>query len=104
MTSLDLPPGKAIPLVDEITKLFNPPTMSALDARYAGGGGGSAGYEYVQSTPLATWTIPVPVGMGRRPNVDVYIAGELIDSDVSASSTQVVVTFPSPQVGTAVLS
>lgn len=98
----DIPEGKAFVLVDLVTGLFPQITMDTLDDRYAGDGSGA--FEYIQSTPLATWTIPVPLTMARRPNVDVYIADELVDTDVTASTTQVVITFPSPQVGSAVLS
>lgn len=103
MTEFDIPEGYAIPLVNTSTKLFPNPTMNALDARY-GGSSGDPGYEYVQSTPLATWTIAVPGAMGRRPNVAVYIGGEMVESDVVADATQVVITFPEPVAGTAVLT
>ncbi len=103
MTNFDIPPGYGIPLVDLNTDLLNTPTMTALDARYGGSGGDNA-FEYIQAVPLATWVIAVPGTMGRRPNVDVYIANELVDADVVASTTQVSITFPSPQIGSAVLS
>ncbi len=102
MAELVIPPGYGVPLVNLTTDLLPAPTMAALDARYAGGGSGA--YEFVQATPLATWTIPVPSGMARRPSVTVYIGDELVDSDVVADDTQVVVTFSSPQTGTAVLT
>lgn len=103
MASFDIPDGYAVPLVNQTTKLFPQPTMNALDARY-GGSSGDPGYEFSQLSPLATWTIPVPVEMGRRPNVAVYVAGEMVETDVTADSTQVVITFPTPVAGTAVLT
>ena len=102
MAEIDIPPGYGIPLADLTTGLLPTRTMDALDARYIGGAGAS--FEYVQSTPLATWTIPVPGTFGRRPDVAVYIGNESVDSDVQATSSQVVVTFASPQSGTAVLT
>lgn len=103
MGDITIPPGYGVPLVNLTTDLFPQPTMNALDARY-GGVSGDPGYEYVQASPLATWTIPVPVQMGRRPNVAVYVAGEMVETDVTADSTQVILTFPEPVAGTAVLT
>jgi hypothetical protein len=103
MADIAIPPGYGVPLVNLTTDLFPAPTMNALDARY-GGSGGDPGFEYVQSTPLATWTIPVPGAMGRRPNVAVFVGGEMVETDVTASPTEVVVTFPEPVAGTAVLT
>ncbi len=103
VTNVDIPAGFGIPLVNLNTDLFPAPTMTALDSRYGGAGGDNA-FEYIQSTPLATWVIAVPGVMGRRPNVDIYIANELVEADVVASTTQVTITFPSPQSGSAVLS
>lgn len=71
----------------------------------AGPPGDNLAFEYTQATDLSTWTIPVPVGFGRRPSVAVYLAsGEAVMADVSASSTSVTITFASPQSGSAVLS
>jgi hypothetical protein len=61
----------------------------------------AAGEEYSFLTPLATWTIPHT--LGRKPSVSVFIGGEEVLTDVTASSTQVTITFPTPQVGTATL-
>lgn len=60
------------------------------------------GVEWVQATPLATWTIPH--SLGRRPAVALYIGGESVEADVAATSTTVVITLPSPMAGTAVLT
>jgi hypothetical protein len=103
MVDIAIPEGYGVPLVNLTTDLFPLPTMNALDARY-GGSSGDPGYEYTQSTPLATWTIPVPGAMGRRPNVAVYVAGEMVETDVTSSLTEVVITFPEPTAGTAVLT
>lgn len=46
----------------------------------------------------ATWILPHP--LGRVPTVQVYLAsGEAVLSDVSATASQIAVTFPSPQQG-----
>ena len=63
---------------------------------------GWLGVEYVQDTPLATWTIPH--SLGRRPAVELYIGGESVEADVTASSSTVTITLPSPMAGTAVLT
>jgi hypothetical protein len=60
------------------------------------------GREFVQVTPAATWTIPL-TGFTRTPQVEVYVGGQLVGTDVVASSMQVVITFASPQSGSAVI-
>lgn len=111
-------PWSIIALVHRETLLFDPRIMAALAEALPGASlediqqavedyleaNPTGGTEYSQLSPLATWTVPVPATLGRRPNVTVYIDGEVVDTDISATSTQVVVTFPSPQTGTVVLS
>ena len=60
-----------------------------------------ASVEYIQSIPAATWTITH--NLGRVPSVQVFIDGELVETDVVSTSTVTTVTFPSPQSGVAVL-
>jgi len=67
-----------------------------------GGGGSGDAYTYVQAVPLATWVIPNP--FGREPNVDVYVAGELVETDVRATDQLISISFPAPTVGRAALS
>lgn len=77
----------------------------AIDAAVSNAGGGSHGgdgWTYVQAIPLATWAIPHT--FGRIPNVSVYVAGELVDADVTATDQLVSVSFPSPAVGRVALS
>ncbi len=64
---------------------------------------GDPGFQ-VPFTAAASWTIPVPPGFGRTPNVGVYVGGALVLADVTASPELVTVTFPSPVAGVAVLS
>ena len=61
----------------------------------------SVGVEFVQVSPLASWTIPH--NLGRKPSVCVYVDGEEVLADVSASNSSVTISFASPQVGTATL-
>lgn len=70
----------------------------------AGGGNGHGGdgWTYVQAIALATWVIPHT--FGRLPSVSVYVAGELVDADVTATDQLVSVSFPSPAVGRVALS
>lgn len=79
--------------------------QDAIDALPPGGGeGGSDAFEFVQNTPSASWSILVPASMNRRPNVSVYVGGKLVFADISATSSAVNITFPSPVAGSAVLS
>lgn len=71
----------------------------------AGAPGDSNAFEYAQTTALGTWTIPIPAGFARRPNVTVYSpSGELVIADVVSSLSTVSITFASPASGFAVLS
>ncbi len=64
---------------------------------------GASAYVHTQTTAAATWTIGHPIG--RVPAVQVSLdSGETVDTDVSLSSTQVVITFPAPTSGVAVLT
>lgn len=68
-----------------------------------GGGAGPAGFQYLQSTAAASWSIPH--AFGRRPNVELYtLAGERVFTDLTATTSAVYVTFPSPTSGYAVLT
>lgn len=64
--------------------------------------GVSPGVELVQATPLATWNFAHT--LGRKPTVTVYVGGELVDTDVIATSSSVTLTFAAPQAGSVVLS
>jgi hypothetical protein len=64
----------------------------------------STGFEYVQSIAMGTWTIVVPPEFGRRPSVEVYVAGERVIPDIVASTEAVIITFATPVTGTAVLT
>lgn len=70
-----------------------------------GPAGTTGSFEYTQSTPLATWTIPIPGTFSRRPNITLYLSsGESVIADVSSTTTTATVTFASPVSGSAVLS
>lgn len=61
-------------------------------------GGGALVHSH--PTPSATWTIPH--GLGRNPHgVTVYVAGDLVDTDVHVDDINVVLTFASPTTGEA---
>jgi hypothetical protein len=65
--------------------------------------GGSSGFEHTQVAAAATWTIAH--GLGRLPNVAVYLnSGEEVETDVTSTSTQVSITFPTATAGKAVLT
>lgn len=61
-----------------------------------------SGQVHNQTTPSGTWVISGT--LGRIPNVAVYVDGELVEADVSATPTTVTIVFPSPTAGVAVLS
>jgi hypothetical protein len=60
------------------------------------------GMKFEQTVALATWLITH--SLGREPNVTVYVGGEVVDTDITASPTQVSITFPSPYSGFAILT
>ncbi len=63
------------------------------------------GHVHHQSSPAASWHVPVPPELGRRPVVSVYLEdGELILTDVVATATDVYLTFPAPIAGYVVLA
>lgn len=63
---------------------------------------GNGGFEFEQTVPSASWTIPHE--FDRRPSVTIYIGDEQVDSDVSADDGYVSIVFPAPTVGSAVLT
>lgn len=60
------------------------------------------GYTHVQSVALSVWTIPHT--FNRVPDVTVYVGGVLRLAEVEASITTVVISFPVPTSGIAILS
>lgn len=61
-----------------------------------------AGFTHSQIVASSSWVISHT--LGRLPNVAVYIGGELIETDITASTSTVTITFPSPAAGVAVLN
>lgn len=60
-------------------------------------GAGSAPLRF-DAVPASTWVLSH--GLGRVPTVQVYLAtGESVLSDITATTSQITVTFPSPQTG-----
>lgn len=71
----------------------------------AGPTGTDPGYEYHQTTPAASWgPYTVPVGLGRRPTVAIYVDNELVDAPVVIEGGQVTIQFPYPVSGYTVLA
>lgn len=97
-------PGRSVPSVEK------PPAGSGSVAvvrgprGHQGPPGVGVGVEVEQSTPAATWTIPVPPEFTRTPAVTVYVDGEQVITDISADTNNVTVQFPSPTAGIAVLN
>ncbi len=82
---------------------------SSLESNVAGGignivvdGGSSGGVVYEQTTPSASWNIPH--NLGRIPNVQVYVSGQVVIVDIESDATNVFVTFAQAQSGVAVLT
>lgn len=62
------------------------------------GAGSSEPLRIDQIAPAATWILPHT--LGRIPTVHVYLTGdEPVIADVAVTTTQITVTFPSPQQG-----
>lgn len=81
--------------------------ISTAVANYLAANPGAAdlAYTYTQSTPLGTWTIGIPSGFTRKPEVAIYLStGEQVFSTLFIVGSTVTITFSSPTSGTAVLS
>lgn len=82
------------------------PRPGTLSAPAGGTGGGTViggAIRFVMREPAATWSWTL--GLGRVPQVEVWVADpdtgqlELVDADVVATATAVVVTFSRPVAG-----
>lgn len=60
------------------------------------------GVTFAQSIPLSTWTFAHQ--LHRIPVVSVYVDGEEVEADVTATDTTVTIEFPAPTAGFAVLT
>jgi len=61
-------------------------------------GPSGSGVLFTQASAAATWTINH--SLGRLPAaVNVVVGGQVVDADVSVSTSQIVVVFASPQSG-----
>jgi hypothetical protein len=60
------------------------------------------GFIHKQLSPQAYWSFTHP--LGREPVVQVYVSGELVLADVTATDTTVSIQFPAPAVGVVVVS
>jgi hypothetical protein len=70
----------------------------------SGQGGGGGVFNHVQSTPAAVWTI-IHNLTSPYPDVNIVVNGEKVDANVSYPEPQtVLITFGTPQVGTAELT
>lgn len=65
--------------------------------------GAGLGHEYVIESPASVWG-PIAHGLGRRPIVTTYLGGEVVAAFVTADSTHVTISFPSPVIGSVVLN
>lgn len=64
----------------------------------AASGPGASAPVRIDAASAATWVLANP--LGRIPTVHVFLAsGEPVITDVSATASQITVTFPSPQQG-----
>jgi hypothetical protein len=64
--------------------------------------GAGTGQILHQVSPMATWTFSH--SLGRVPAVAIYLVDELVLAPVEATTTTVIVQFPSPQVGYLILT
>lgn len=87
-----------VPAIQEITVEVPGP------AYIINNGEGSSGQQLFQATAAATWTFNI-TGFTRPPAVTLYDAtGKEFESDVYATSSQVVVTHSVPVAGSVVLT
>lgn len=80
-------------------------TWTELPYTAPGGGGNSEGHVHDQSSAASVWTIDHP--LNTIPNVVILLTGQsapVITDTEYTSLNQVVLTFPSPETGTAYLS
>jgi microcompartment protein CcmL/EutN len=64
---------------------------------------GGGGQVHTQAAAAATWIIAH--SLGRLPSVTIYLnSGEEVDTDITATSTSVTVTFPAATPGFAILT
>lgn len=93
--------GGAVVQIPVSTTVVN--IVEAGQILFAGGGGGGGGQVHTQSAAAATWSIAH--GLGRLPAVSIYLnSGEEVDTDVTATSTGVTITFPNATSGFAILT
>lgn len=73
----------------------------------AGSTTSEAAFEWNQTSAASTWTIPMPLGFpNRRPDVTLYVSDIEVESDVAwlPSTKTIVITFPSPTSGVALIT
>jgi hypothetical protein len=61
-------------------------------------------YEFIQSTPSATWSALIPPAIGRRPTVQAYLDGEPVFVPWTISGGYVLVSWPAPVAGSLVIT
>lgn len=94
----------AFEVVDLGDLLVTDATPVVVGPRGPAGSVAGAGVQIDQTTPAATWIIPVPAGFNRTPAVAVYVGGELVLTDVTADETTVTIEFPAPTAGSVILT
>lgn len=70
-------------------------------------GASSVGFEFTQVSAAALWTIPLPTDFPiRRPSVAIYVGDVDVEADISwlPSTKTVIIEFPTPVTGVAVLT
>ena len=104
-----LQPPAPVPVVpQQVTFIFGADTqnaqIAALLARVAAleASVPHVGLVWTQVSPGATWTIPHT--LARIPSVQLVVGGEVVVSDIYPTVSEVVVVFPSPTAGVAVLT
>lgn len=89
-----LQPPAPVPVVpQQVTFIFGADTQASVP---------HVGLVWTQVSPGATWTIPHT--LARIPSVQLVVGGEVVVSDIYPTVSEVVVVFPSPTAGVAVLT
>lgn len=83
--------------IEEIVDEVNSLSVGAVDL----------GEDFVQASPAASWAIPFPAGLTRRPSVTVRDIGGnvvIVEDTADLAARMVYISFPIPFAGTATLN
>lgn len=83
------------------------PALLSVVAVPAGSSFSESAFEWIQTSAASTWTIPMPGSWpNRRPDVTLWVGDIEVESDVAwlPGTKTIVITFPSPTSGVALIT